>query len=306
MNQKIAVLIPCLNEEKTIGKVVREFKKELPEAAIYMFDNNSTDKTAEIAAEEGAVVIKEKRPGKGYVIASMFQKVDTDIYVMVDGDDTYMASDVHALKPIVDHEADMVIGARVAIDEKKAFRKFHTFGNRLVINLIRWIFKYDLKDVMSGYRVFSKEMVDSLPFLSGGFEIETELTLQALSRDFVIKEIETTYASRPEGSFSKLSTFKDGFRVLWTIVCIFKDFKPLTFFGGIGIIFFILSMLSGAVVVAEYVAYRYIYRLPLAVLSVGLGITGLSFAFIGITLATINWRFKELYTIMRRGKLFRN
>ena len=301
MNRIIAVLIPCFNEETTIGVVIRKFKKELPDSPIYVFDNNSTDKTAVIAETQGAIVIKEKKQGKGHVVSSMFKKIKADIYVMIDGDDTYSVEKVHDLiNPLLKHEADIVVGARVAHSPRKAFRRFHIFGNILVNRLLKWIFKVKMKDVMSGYRAFTKDVVDNLPVLSTGFEVETEFTLQALYRNYIIKEIDVPYSVRPEGSFSKLNTFKDGFRVIHTIFNIFKDFKPLTFFGGIGLVFIFFSVLLGAVVVREYILFGFIYRVPSAILSAGLSISGFIFILIGIVLTTINSRFRELHMIFNR------
>lgn len=305
MNKKIAVLIPCFNEEITIASVVEKFRKNLPEAFIYVFDNNSTDTTAQVAAAKGAIVIRETKQGKGNVVSSMFRKINADIYVMVDGDDTYCSEKVHDLiQPIVDGEADMVVGIRTTNVPHKVYRRFHVFGNNIVNSIIKWIFKSDLKDIMSGYRVFSRELVSSLPLLSKGFEIETEITLQALYHNFTIKEIESPYKARPSGSYSKVNTIKDGVKVLFTILCIFKDFKPLTFFGSIGIILFISSFCTGIIAIREYAMYGLIHNISAAILFVGLSIAGLLFIFLGILLTTINTRFREVYTILQRGKIF--
>lgn len=243
-NQKtIAVLIPCFNEELTIGKVVQDFKKQLPEATIYVFDNNSTDKTAEAAQGSGAIVEKEKRRGKGFVVAAMLAKVQADYYIMVDGDDTYPAASVHdLLNPLHRGEADMVVGRRLATDLSSAFRRFHVLGNRLVVSLINLIFSSQLHDVMSGYRAFTREVALNLPVVASGFDVETELTLQLLYRNFVIREIPVDYRERPPGSVSKLSTFRDGFRVLVKILGIFIAYKPLTFFSGLSIMAFLAGV----------------------------------------------------------------
>lgn len=238
-NPTIAVLIPCFNESITIRKVIADFKRELPHATIYVFDNNSTDDSAEIARQEGATVIREKKQGKGSVIASMLNHVVADYYVMVDGDDTYPADCVHKLLELVfTNQADMVVGQRLSTYTTKAFRPLHVLGNRLVVSLINLIFSAKLTDVMSGYRAFSREVAISLPVVASGFDVETEMTLQLLYRRYVIREVPVPYQGRPEGSASKLSTFKDGIRVLFKIMGIFKAYKPFTFFGGLGLLAF--------------------------------------------------------------------
>ena len=235
---KIVILIPCLNEEITIGKVIHDFQDAIPEAKIIVFDNNSTDRTAAIARECGAEVIPESRPGKGYVVASMFRKVDADYYVIVDGDDTYSAEHVRKLlEPVMKEQADMAVAVRLAEYTATSFRPLHVFGNNLVRRLVNWIFKSNLSDIMSGYRAFSRELVQSIPILSSGFEVETEMTIRILDYGFRIKEVPLPYRERPEGSVSKLRTFHDGFRVLAEITRIAKAYKPFTFFGGIGLAF---------------------------------------------------------------------
>ncbi|MDB6020345.1 MAG: hypothetical protein JWQ04_202, partial [Pedosphaera sp.] len=203
--RKIAVLIPCYQEEKTIEKVVRDFKQALPEAEIYVFDNNCTDKTAQIAQAAGAIVRREKRQGKGYVVASMFEQVDADIYIMVDGDDTYDAKSVDILLgPILNGDADITVASRLYKFADGSFRNFHILGNKLVCKIINWMFASDINDIFSGYRAFTREAAKVIPITAKGFDVETELTLQALYRGLVIKEIQAPYGSRPEGSFSKL------------------------------------------------------------------------------------------------------
>jgi len=301
----IAVLIPCYNEEKTIEKVVLDFKKELPDAKIYVFDNNSTDNTAKIVLKlmknhENIFLEKEYRQGKGNVIRSMFRKIDADIYVLVDGDDTYSANFVHKLiEPIVNKKADMVIGDRHSNGTYKQENKrpFHNFGNGLVRFLINKLFKNNLKDIMSGYRVFSKEFVKSMPVLSNGFEIETEITIHALDKKFLIQEIPIEYKDRPEGSYSKLNTFSDGTRVLKTILWLFKDYKPLTFFTVVALIFFILSLMVGLPVVYEFLETNYIKKLPSAVLAVGLMLISIISLFSGFILDTIVKQHKENFEL---------
>jgi len=301
----IAVLIPCYNEEKTIEKVVLDFKKELPDAKIYVFDNNSTDNTAKIVSKlmeeyKNIFLEKEFRQGKGNVVRSMFRKVDANIYVLVDGDDTYPVNFVHKLiEPIAKRRADMVIGDRHSNGtyRQENKRPFHNFGNNLVRFLINRLFSNNLKDIMSGYRVFSREFVKSMPVLSNGFEIETEMTIHALDKKFLIKEIPIEYKDRPEGSYSKLNTFSDGTRVLKTILWLFKDYKPLTFFTIIFFIFFILSLMIGIPVVLEFIETGYITKLPSAVLAVGLMLISITSLFSGFILDTIVKQHRENYEL---------
>jgi len=301
----IVILIPCYNEEKTIKKVILDFKKELPDAKIYVFDNNSTDNTAKIVLElmknnRNIFLEKEFRQGKGNVVRSMFRKIDADIYVLVDGDDTYPAHFVHNLiKPIIDKEADMVVGDRHSSGAYKQENKrpFHNFGNNLVRLLINKLFNNNLKDIMSGYRAFNKEFVKSIPLLSDGFEIETEMTLHALDKKFLIKEIPIEYRDRPEGSYSKLNTFSDGIRVLKTILWVFKDYKPLVFFTIMSLIFFILSLMVGLPVVYEFLETGYIDKLPSAVLAVGLMLISIISLFSGFILDTIVKQHRENYEL---------
>ncbi len=239
----IAVAIPCYQEALTIGKVVADFRRELPAARIYVYDNNCTDGTAEIAAQAGAIVIREKRQGKGFVVAAMFEQVQEDILVMVDGDDTYEASHVHKLlEPVLRGDADMTVATRLSSHGEKSFRPLHVAGNQMVCGIINWMFKSKVSDIFSGYRVFTRESARQIPVTTKGFDIETELTLQALYRGQIIQEMPAPYRARPEGSFSKLNTFSDGFRVLLRLFLIVKSYKPLTFFGGIALILFGLGI----------------------------------------------------------------
>jgi len=297
---EIAVLIPCYNEEITIAKVINDFKKELPDAKIYVYDNNSTDNTYEIAKQNGAIVKKEYRQGKGNVIRSMFRDIDADIYVMIDGDDTYPAEFVHNLiAPIKNKEADMVIGDRHSNGsyETENKRPLHNFGNNLVKNLINKLFKSSLKDIMSGYRVFNKKFVKNFPVLSEGFEIETEMTLHSLDKKFLIKEIPIEYRDRPEGSYSKLNTFADGMRVIKTIFWLFKDYKPLLFFSFIGVVFFILSLIAGIPVIMEFLNTSYITKIPSAILAVGLMLISILSFFSGFILDTIVHQHRREYEL---------
>ena len=297
----IVVLIPCLNEEITIGKVIRDFQNEIPEAQIIVFDNNSTDLTASIANESGAKVEKELRPGKGHVMASMFRKVDADYYVIVDGDDTYSAEHVRQLlEPVLDGSAEMSVAARLEEYTEKSFRPFHIFGNNLVRKLVNWIFNNKLTDIMSGYRAFSKELVKSIPILSSGFEVETELTIRVLDYGFRIEEIPLPYRERPEGSESKLRTFKDGFRVLKEIARIAKAYKPFTFFGLIGLAFISAGVFSGIWVIMDYIEDEYVNKVPTAILATGLMLIGFGSIGIGILLNAISYRFRENMRLLNK------
>ena len=300
MSKKIAILIPCYNEELTISKVIQDFKVELPNAKIYVYDNNSIDKTAKIAKENGAIVKKEYRQGKGNVVRSMFMDIDADIYVMIDGDDTYPSSFVSDLiKPIENGEADIVIGDRHSNgtykDENK--RALHNFGNNLVKCLINTIFKSDLKDIMTGYRVFNKKFVKNMPINSSGFEIETEMTLHTLDKKFLIKEIPIEYRDRPEGSYSKLNTYSDGMKVLKTILWVFKDYKPLAFFSLFSLMFFIFGLVAGLPVIIEFYNTSSVLKIPSAILAVGLMIVSMLSLFSGFILDTIVKQHREDYNL---------
>ena len=297
---EIAVLIPCYNEELTIEKVIKDFQKELPNAKIYVYDNNSQDKTAQIAKKCGAIVKKEFRQGKGNVIRSMFRDIDADIYIMIDGDDTYPSEFVHSLiKPVLSGDADMVIGDRHSNGTYKEENKrpLHDFGNNLVKNLINKFFRANLKDIMSGYRVFNKKFVKTIPVNSNGFEIETEMTLHALDKRFSLKEIPIQYRDRPEGSFSKLNTFSDGARVLKTIFWVFKDYRPLTFFSILSAFFFIMSLFVGIPVIVEFLQTSLISKIPSAILSVGLMLVSIIALFSGFILDTVVKQHRENYEL---------
>jgi glycosyltransferase involved in cell wall biosynthesis len=246
-NKKIAVLIPCYNESKTIEKVIKDYKKELPEADIYVYDNNSSDGTDKIAIKAGAIVKYEYKQGKGNVIRSMFRDIDADCYLMIDGDDTYPAEDAKKIcEPVLEGRADMVIGDRLSstyFEENK--RPFHNFGNVLVRGLINSLFKSKVKDIMTGYRAFSYDFVKTFPILSKGFEIETEMTIHALDKNMGLKEIPIEYRDRPEGSVSKLNTVSDGIKVLKTIATLFKEYKPALFFNIISLLCLLISIVLG-------------------------------------------------------------
>ncbi len=298
--EKIAVLIPCYNEELTIEKVVKDFQKELPDADIYVYDNNSKDKTAEIAKNAGAIVRKETRQGKGNVVRTMFREIDADIYVMVDGDDTYPAEFVHQLiEPIRNDEADMTIGDRLSNGtyQQQIKKNFHEFGNNLVRKSINILFNNKLKDIMTGYRAFSKTFVKNMPVLSPNFELETEMTLFALDKKFRLKEIPIVFRERPDGSESKINTFSDGIKVIKTIIKMFKDHKPLKFFTIIFAILLIIGIIIGLPVIIEFCKTGYITKMPSAVLATGIITLAVICEQCGIILHTIVKQHRENYEL---------
>ena len=298
--EKIAVLIPCYNEELTVEKVIKDFRRELPEAEIYVYDNNSKDKTAQIARENGAIVKHEYKQGKGNVVRSMFSDIDADLYIMVDGDDTYPAESVHTLiEPVRRGEADMCIGDRLSNGtyQKENKRPFHEFGNNIVRGSINFLFGSKLKDIMTGYRVFNKKFVKNMPVMSAKFEIETEMSLYALDKRFVIKEIPIVYRDRPEGSFSKLNTITDGFKVVKTIIKMLKNYHPFRFYTGVAAIFFLLGLLVGIPVVVEFFKTAYITKVPSAVLATGLMIIAVLAEQCGIILETVVRVNRENYEL---------
>lgn len=293
---KIVVMIPCLNEEKTIGDVINDFRKELPGAEIYVFDNASTDSSAEIARKAGANVVSVSRRGKGNVIRTMFKTLDADIYVMADGDGTYSASSVHSLiTPIADHGADMVIGDRLSstyFDENK--RPFHNTGNRLVRRLINWIFNSDTHDLLSGYRAFSRRFVKSVALQSKGFEIETELTVAAIVNDFNIEEVAVGYKDRASGSKSKLNTYSDGILILSTILKLFRDYKPMLFFSIIAMGLACVAIGMNIPVFNDYLATGKVDRFP-TLFCGGFLMTGALMLFcVGLILQVISNRNKVI------------
>ncbi|MEP7029431.1 MAG: glycosyltransferase family 2 protein [Pseudolabrys sp.] len=281
------MLVPCYNEAVSIAKVVKDFRVALPGAAIFVFDNNSTDNTATIAAAAGALVFREKRQGKGFVVRRMFTDIEADIYVLVDGDATYDAQSAPALiERLLSERADMVVANRVD-REKAAYRTGHRAGNLLLTRVVSSVFGSDITDMLSGYRVFSRRFVKSFPVLSGGFEIETELTIHALELGLSVAEIDTPYFSRPKGSASKLNTWGDGFRILRTIVNIYRAERPLSFFTGIGIAFAIASVGFAAPVFVTYVETGQVPRLPTAILAMGLMMLASLSAAVGLVLDTV-------------------
>jgi glycosyltransferase involved in cell wall biosynthesis len=278
----------------TISKVVADFKRVLPGAQILVYDNNSTDATAELAHKAGAVVRREKRQGKGAVVCSMFEQADADILIMVDGDDTYEAESVGALlEPILKGDADMTVATRHTYGEK-SFRPFHLVGNKLICGVINWMFKAHISDIFSGYRAFTREAAEQIPITARGFDVETELTLQALYRGLVIKEISAPYRARPEGSFSKLRTVSDGTAVLLKLFLILKSYKPLTFFGLCSLGLLVLGLAAGARPVYEYITERYVHTVPSAVLAAAMVMLAAFTMGLGLILNSTNLRLLEL------------
>ena len=300
INSKVAAIVPCYNEEFTIAKVINDLRNALPEASICVFDNNSTDRTAEIARSLDAMVVKEKRQGKGFVVQSMFKKIDAEIYVMVDGDDTYdIATIADMIEMVNTDNADMVVGNRLKTYTTHAFRPLHTFGNKLVRFLINRLFKSNLRDIMSGFRVMNRAFVKNINIMSSGFEVETEMSIKALKYGYVIKEVDVSYRERPEGSISKLNTFRDGVLVLKTIFIIFKEYKPLLFFTAVSGIMLMISLLSGSIVIDEFLKTRYITHVPLAIFASGTMILSIILFITGIILDSMNRRFEEIFNFMR-------
>ena len=298
--KKLSVLIPCYNESATIAKVVADYKKEFPEADIYVYDNNSTDGTDTIAAEAGAIVKYEYRQGKGNVIRSMFADIDADCYLMIDGDDTYPAeSGREMVELVLENGADMVVGDRLSstyFTENK--RPFHNFGNRIVRSLINKLFNSDIHDIMTGYRAFSRKFVKNFPILSKGFEIETEMTIHALDKNFYIREIPVKYRDRPAGSESKLNTVSDGLKVLKTIARLFRDYKPLLFFSAFSLLFIIVAAAMFIPVLAEYFATGAVPRFPTLIVSGILGLSGILLFMCGLILEVIVNKHRQLYEIL--------
>ena len=299
-NKKIAVLIPCYNESKTIKKVVEDYKKALPEADIYVYDNNSSDHTDEIARKAGAIVKYEYRQGKGNVIRSMFKDIDADCYLMIDGDDTYPAENAKEMCDLIlEKKADMVIGDRLSstyFTENK--RPFHNFGNRLVRGLINFLFESDVRDIMTGYRAFSYEFVKTFPVLSKGFEIETEMTIHALDKNFLLKEVKVGYRDRPAGSVSKLNTYRDGFRVLKTIGRLFKEYKPTIFFSLLSLLFLIISFAFGIPVFAEYFKTGLVPRYPTLIFSGFMLMIAIILFACGLILEVVVKKHRQLFELM--------
>lgn len=296
---KIAVLIPCYNESLTIEKVVSDYKEALPEATIYVYDNNSSDHTDELARKAGAKVVYEYRQGKGNVIRSMFRDIDAECYLMIDGDDTYPAENAREMVDLVLNKGvDMVIGDRLSstyfIENK---RPFHNMGNRIVRSLINHLFHSNVKDIMTGYRAFSRLFVKSFPVLSKGFEIETEMTIHALDKNFLLEEIPVTYRDRPEGSESKLNTVSDGMKVLKTIASLFRDYKPLLFFSCASIICLLLGIGFFVPVFVSYIHTGLVEKIPTIIVSGVVFTVGILLWICGLILDVVVKKHRQLYEI---------
>ncbi len=300
MKSKIAVLIPCYNEAKTIEKVVKDYKKVLPEADVYVYDNNSTDGTDEIAKKAGAIVRYESKQGKGNVIRTMFREIEADCYLMIDGDDTYPAENAREMCDYVLNEnVDMVIGDRLSSTYfKENKRPFHNFGNRIVRWSINKIFKSKINDIMTGYRAFSYEFVKSYPVLSKGFETETEMTIHAIDKNFTLKEIPVQYRDRPEGSVSKLNTYKDGVKVIKTIATLFKEYKPGLFFNLISLLIFIIATILVIPVLIEYMNTGLVPKFPTLIVSCILLVICLLLSVTSIILQVIVKKNKQIFEIL--------
>lgn len=292
---KTAVLIPCYNEAKTIGRVVADFKEKMPHADIYVYDNNSTDNTAELAEQAGAIVRYEHKQGKGNVVRTMFREVDADCYVMVDGDDTYPADFGPRLEQLVlSGKADMAVGDRLSstcFTENK--RPFHNFGNVLVRRMINFLFRAKLNDIMTGARAFSKDFVKSFPVISKGFEIETEMTIFALDNNFAIKEVPIAYQDRPQGSESKLNTYSDGLKVLKTIVNLFKDTKPLAFFSILSLILLLISFGFFLPILIQFVQTGIVDKFPTLIVISALTVIALLNFFCGVILSVLKKQHRQ-------------
>jgi len=291
---RVAVLVPCYNEEAAVATVVADFRKALPAAEVYVYDNNSTDRTATIAREAGAIVRSERRQGKGHVVRRMFADIEADIYVLVDGDATYDAPSAPCMiDKLLDEHLDMVVGLRVD-QSQAAYRRGHRMGNRLFTGFLASTFGHAFKDMLSGYRVFSRRFVKSFPVLSDGFEIETEFAVYALELSLPAAEVETPYYARPEGSFSKLNTWQDGLRIFNMMLKLNRSERPLRFFSAIGIVLALLSIALVLPVVITYLETGLVPRLPTAVLSMGLMIMALLSASSGLVLDTVTRGRREM------------
>lgn len=297
--REIAVAIPCYNEASTIAKVIADFRAALPDSPIHVFDNNSSDGSGEIAARAGAIVHFVPGRGKGEVVRAMFRKINADIVVMVDGDDTYPASRVHDLvAPVLKDMAEMAVATRFEEHAQSSFRALHVFGNRLVLHSINTLFGTRLSDVLSGYRAFSRRFFKTMPVLSRGFEIETEITIHALEHRLHIVEVPVRYGSRPDGSSSKIDTLADGQLILTALLRLYKDLRPLMFFGLPGIVLLLAGAVSGVLVVGEFVELGKVAGIARAIFSVACCLLGTVALATGFVLDTVNRRARELYVLL--------
>ena len=297
MNSNVAIIIPAYNEEQTIKETILSFFNELPNAKIVVVNNNSTDKTEEISLDTfqeyriNGSVLNETTQGKGNAVRYAFRKIEAEVFIMTDADMTYPANEVHKLiEPIVTEDIDMVVGDRISsgLYKEENKRALHNFGNKLVRKLVNKLFNANVRDIMSGYRAFSKRFVKNYPILVEGFELETDMTIHALDKRFRIKEVLITYKDRPEGSDSKLNTINDGLKVLFTIFRIFRHYRPFVFFSIISSFFMILSLLSAIPVFSDWFLYKYIYHVPLAILATGLGLISIISFSVGLILDSIS------------------
>src|SRR5215213_3008936 len=299
--QSVAIVIPCRNEERSIGKVVEDFRRALPDAHIVVVDNASTDATSLRAAEAGATVLRESRRGKGFAVVRGFRATrEADFVVIVDGDDTYPAESVHELIDGLRAGADMTIGTRLHSYEDGAYRPGHTFGNRLFIWVVRVLFGVQTRDLFSGYRAFTQRFLTLSPLIAQGFELEAELSMQALAGGFVVTEVPVHYRARGEGSTSKLNTVRDGYRILIALLAFFRDYRPFTCFGVLALIMFLLSVVSGGLVVGQYLQTGQVLRVPMAILSVGLALLGAISMFGGLFLSSLSRRSQQLAALIIR------
>jgi glycosyltransferase involved in cell wall biosynthesis len=297
----VAVVIPCRNEERSIGKVVTDFRRALPDAHIIVVDNASTDATLERATEAGATVLRESRRGKGFAVVRGFRAArQADFVVIVDGDDTYPAESVHDLLDGLRAGADMTIGTRLHSYDDGAYRPGHTMGNRLFIWVVRVLFGVQTRDLFSGYRAFTQRFLALSPLIAQGFELEAELSMQALAGSFIVTEVPVHYRARGEGSVSKLNTMRDGYRILIALLAFFRDYRPLSCFGGLAVFLFLLSAISGTVVITEYLNTGQVLRLPTAIFSVGMGLLGAISLIGGLFLSSVNRRSQQLAALIIR------
>jgi glycosyltransferase involved in cell wall biosynthesis len=291
---RIAVLVPCYNEEAAVATVVAAFRSALPAAEIYVYDNNSRDRTASVAREAGAIVRSERRQGKGHVVRRMFADIEADIYVLVDGDATYDAPSAPVMiDKLLSESLDMVVGLRID-QSQAAYRLGHRTGNRMLTGFLSSTFGQEFKDILSGYRVFSRRFVKSFPVLSDGFEIETELAVYALELSLPVAEVETPYYARPEGSFSKLNTWRDGFRILGTILKLYRSERPLRFFTVIGILLALVAIILAIPIVVTFIETGLVPRFPTAILSMGLMIMAMLSVSSGLVLDTVTRGRREM------------
>lgn len=304
-NIKIAVLIPCYNEEKTIGKVINDIKNVLPEAVVYVYDNNSTDQTPSIAKASGAIVHYEPRQGKGNVIRSMFRDISADCYLMIDGDDTYPAENAREMcQMVLENHIDMVVGDRLSTTYfQENHRLFHNFGNRYVKKLVNTFFHSNLNDIMTGYRAFSPDFVKNFPILSKGFEIETEMTIHALTKNFRIMEIPIKYKDRPEGSVSKLNTIKDGYKVIRTFFMLLRNYKPYTYFSIIALLLLLLAFILFMPVFIEYLQTGLVPRFPTLIISGFITLLAMLFYIGGLILEVMTNKHQQLYELLMNKKV---